>query len=72
MEAFSNHYQVMAMDLRGHGQSGYRADEPVSIRALADDVMALLAKLGLDQAHFCGLSLGGMIALEILPGARPG
>ena len=53
------------MDLRGHGQSGYRADEPVSIRAFADDVIALLDKLGLDQAHICGLSMGGMIALEI-------
>ena len=65
MEAFSKNYRVLAMDLRGHGQSGYRADEPVSIRAFADDVLALLAKLGLDGAHICGLSLGGLIALEI-------
>jgi pimeloyl-ACP methyl ester carboxylesterase len=65
MEALSNNYRVLAMDLRGHGQSGYRAAEPVSIRAFADDVMALLDKLGIDQAHICGLSMGGMIALEI-------
>ena len=65
LEAISNNYRVLAMDLRGHGQSGYRVDEPVSIRAFADDVMALLDKLGVNQAHICGLSLGGMIALEI-------
>jgi 3-oxoadipate enol-lactonase len=65
IEALSNNYRVLAMDLRGHGQSGYRAAEPISIRAFADDVIALLDKLGLDQAHICGLSMGGMIALEI-------
>lgn len=71
MEALSNNYRVLAMDLRGHGQSGYRAAEPVSIRAFADDVMALLDKLGLDQAHICGLSMGGMIALEIFARYAP-
>ena len=65
MEALANNYRVLAMDLRGHGQSGYRANEPVSIRTFAADVLALLAELGLEQAHICGLSLGGMIALEI-------
>ena len=71
LEALSNNYRVLAMDLRGHGQSGYRAEEPVSIRAFAADVLALLAKLGLDQAHICGLSMGGMIALEIFARCAP-
>jgi 3-oxoadipate enol-lactonase len=65
LEACAPNYRVVAVDLRGHGQSGYREDEPISIQAWADDVMALLAKLGLEQAHICGLSMGGMIALEI-------
>ncbi|MCX5890277.1 MAG: alpha/beta fold hydrolase [Deltaproteobacteria bacterium] len=65
LEALSNNYRVLAMDLRGHGQSGYRAVEPICIPAFADDVVALMAKLGLEQAHICGLSMGGMIALEI-------
>ena len=65
IEALSKNYRVLAMDLRGHGQSGYRADEPVSIRTFADDVVALMDKVGLDQAHICGLSLGGMIALQL-------
>jgi 3-oxoadipate enol-lactonase len=69
LEALSNNYRVLAMDLRGHGQSGYRAEEPVFIRAFAEDVIALLAKLGLEQAH--GLSMGGMIALEIFARCAP-
>ncbi len=71
LEALSNNYRVLAMDLRGHGQSGYRPAEPVSIRAFAADVLALLAKLGLEQAHICGLSMGGMIALEIFAQCAP-
>ena len=65
IEALSQDYRVIALDLRGHGQSGYRVEEPLTIRALADDVTALMNKLGLKEAHFCGLSMGGMIALEI-------
>jgi 3-oxoadipate enol-lactonase len=65
MEALSTNYRVIALDLRGHGQSGYRADEPLSMRTLAADVMALIKNLGVEQAHFCGTSMGGMIALEI-------
>ena len=66
LEALSHDYRVIALDLRGHGQSGYRDEEAVSIRTLAADVVALVRWLGIDQAHFCGHSLGGMIALEIL------
>lgn len=71
MEALADNCRVLAMDLRGHGQSGYRAAEPICIPAFADDVVALMAKLGLDQAHICGLSMGGMIALEIFARCAP-
>ena len=65
MEALSVTHRVIALDLRGHGQSGYRADEPLTLRTLATDVIDLLKNLGIDRAHFGGISLGGMIALEI-------
>jgi 3-oxoadipate enol-lactonase len=58
-------YRVIAMDLRSHGQSGYRADEAITLKALADDIINLMMNLDLNQAHFCGLSMGGSIALEI-------
>jgi 3-oxoadipate enol-lactonase len=64
-EALAKNYRVVAMDLRGHGRSGFRVEEPLTLRALAADVMALLAGRGIEQAHFCGSSMGGMVALEI-------
>jgi 3-oxoadipate enol-lactonase len=65
VEALARNNRVIAMDLRGHGQSGFRVEEPISLRAFADDVAALLGKLKIEQAHVCGISMGGMIALEI-------
>jgi 3-oxoadipate enol-lactonase len=65
VDALAKNYRVIAMDLRGHGQSGFRVEEPITVRAFADDVVALIKNLGIDRAHFCGISMGGMIALEI-------
>jgi 3-oxoadipate enol-lactonase len=65
IDALAGNNRVIALDLRGHGQSGFRVEEPISIRAFADDVAALMEKLRIEQAHFCGISMGGMIALEI-------
>jgi 3-oxoadipate enol-lactonase len=65
VDALSVNHRGIAMDLRGHGQSGYRADEPLTLKTLAADVMALIKNLGIERAHFCGISLGGLIALEI-------
>jgi 3-oxoadipate enol-lactonase len=65
IEELSKAYRVIAIDLRGHGQSGHRPEEAINIRAFADDVIALLQALGFEQGHFCGHCLGGMIILEI-------
>lgn len=65
VEELSAACRVIAPDLRGHGASGQRPEEAITIRALADDVIALLKGLGVGGAHVCGSSLGGMIALEI-------
>ncbi|WP_454762551.1 3-oxoadipate enol-lactonase [Cupriavidus campinensis] len=53
-------YRIMRYDLRGHGGS----DAPVgayTMARLADDVAALMDALEIPQAHFCGVSVGGMI-----------
>lgn len=65
IEELSASYRVIAMDLRGHGGSGQRAEEPATIRVFADDIAALLKGLRVDGAHVCGNSLGGMIVLEL-------
>jgi pimeloyl-ACP methyl ester carboxylesterase len=50
-------------DLRGFGDSPKSG--PYSMDIFADDVVALLDALLVDQAVFCGLSMGGYVALNI-------
>ena len=60
---FASHgWNVIAPDLPGHGRSAGPALE--SIEALADWILALLARLGCEQAMLVGHSMGSLIALE--------
>jgi 3-oxoadipate enol-lactonase len=54
--------RVLRYDTRGHGASSVPAG-PSSIDDLGRDVLALLDHLGVERAHFCGLSLGGMTGM---------
>jgi 3-oxoadipate enol-lactonase len=65
IQEFSRHYRVIAPDLRGHGASGHRDEEVITLKRFADDIIALARHLEIGQAHFCGLSLGGLVVLEI-------
>ncbi|WP_028622442.1 3-oxoadipate enol-lactonase [Pseudomonas sp. Ant30-3] len=58
--AFSQHFRVLRFDTRGHGQS-LVTPGPYSIEQLGRDVLALLDALQIERAHFCGLSMGGLI-----------
>ena len=61
---FRDRYTTVALDLRGHGKS-VAPPETISIENFADDVAAVIDHLGLGPAHICGLSLGGIVALEL-------
>ena len=52
-------FRVVRYDTRGHGDSPV-PDGPYSINDLADDLVALLDRLGVQRARLVGLSLGGM------------
>ncbi|MGG2398659.1 3-oxoadipate enol-lactonase [Pseudomonas sp. SH1-B] len=58
--ALTQHFRVLRYDTRGHGQS-LVSPGPYSIEQLGGDVLALLDALGIQQASFCGLSMGGLI-----------
>ena len=59
-------YRVVRMDMRGHGDSGVpRADQPLTLARLTQDVLELLDHLGVDSAHFLGVSGGGYLAQQI-------
>ena len=58
--ALSPDFRVVRVDVRGHGASPVPEGE-YSLDGLADDVLAVLDELGIDKAHWVGLSMGGMI-----------
>jgi 3-oxoadipate enol-lactonase len=62
VETFARTFRVLRYEHRGHG------DSPVpggayTMEELARDALALLDGLGLARVSWCGLSLGGMVAM---------
>ena len=60
---FSRSYQVITVDLRGHGRSA-KPLGPYHIPMFAADLAGLLQALGVAAAHIVGLSLGGAVAFQ--------
>lgn len=58
----SSRFRVVRFDTRGHGESPVPPG-PYTITDLGHDVIALLDRLGVAKAHFCGVSLGGMVGM---------
>ncbi|MDQ2076423.1 alpha/beta fold hydrolase [Marinimicrobium sp. ABcell2] len=62
-------YQVIRYDHRDTGLSDWQGvwwpGEPYDLADMADDSIAVLDAVGVDQAHVVGLSMGGMIAQEM-------
>jgi 3-oxoadipate enol-lactonase len=64
IDALEARFQVVRYDTRGHGESPV-PDGPYSIDELADDLIALLDRLGVARARLVGLSLGGMTVMRV-------
>jgi len=63
VDAVSQLTRALPLDLRGFGAR--RSDDPFMFEHLADDVLDQLDALGIDDAIFCGLSMGGYLALRL-------
>ncbi|HWE62307.1 MAG TPA: alpha/beta fold hydrolase [Chloroflexota bacterium] len=61
-EAMAQHFTVIDYDHRGYGLSD-RPHQRYSMAVWADDMVALLDTLGVEQAHVHGGSMGGFIAV---------
>ena len=59
----SDRYRLINLDFRGHGKSA-AATEPFTLYDAVDDVVGVLDQLGIEKAVWCGLSIGGMVALR--------
>ena len=70
LAALAAHYRVIFFDNRGTGYSS-ASDEPFSIPLFASDTIALMNALGISRAHVLGLSMGALIAQELVL-AKPG
>lgn len=55
--------RLVALDLRGHGDSDWSED--YRIATMAGDVLAAADQLGLDRIRLAGMSLGGVVAAHI-------
>ncbi len=58
-------FRVVRYDQRGHGGSTVPAG-PYSMDQLGGDAIGIMDALGVEKAHFCGLSLGGMVGMWLL------
>lgn len=65
LRALRERFNVMLVDLRGHGKSAKRIRDdlatPYTFAAIAGDVVETLDHHEIDTAHFVGLSLGSTI-----------
>lgn len=60
---FANHgWNVLAIDLPGHGRSGGKA--PTSVQEAAQSVIALMDAAGVNKAVLMGHSFGSLIAMQ--------
>ncbi len=64
VEYFAGSFKTLVFDLRGHGRSDKPAG-PYSMQLLAQDTAALIKELKLEPVYLVGISLGGMVALQL-------
>jgi len=68
VEVLAERFRVIAFDHRGHGGSEV-PDGPYAIDDLGGDVVELLDTLGVEQASYVGISLGGAVGLWLAQNA---
>ena len=61
VETLARWYRVIRYDVRGHGRSQPPVG-PFTIDQLGADALAVLDAAGVERAHLCGVSLGGLTA----------
>jgi len=67
-ETFSKEYNLLLLDLRGHGKSTSETlskVEEYTFELIAQDIIDVMNKIDLTKAHFVGVSLGSIIIRKV-------
>ncbi|WP_415902870.1 alpha/beta fold hydrolase [Neptuniibacter sp. QD29_5] len=62
IKVLSEHFQVIAADMRNHGRSPHSAE--IDYELMASDIAELMQDLKLNKAHIIGHSMGGKAAMQ--------
>ena len=66
---FSKHFNVLLLDLRGHGRSKKNIktlfEKRYTFKSVAKDVIDVLDHLKIDKTHFVGMSLGTIVIRQL-------
>ena len=62
--SIADYYQVIAVDLPGHGESTYSRKCNYSIHSQSQYLKQIVDKLGIEKMHLVGNSMGGRISLS--------
>ncbi|MFP4251284.1 MAG: alpha/beta fold hydrolase [Guyparkeria sp.] len=62
-QSLSANYRVINVDLRNHGRSPHAPG--LSYEAMANDILAVMDRLGVERAHLIGHSLGGKLGMVL-------
>ena len=68
LKAFSSNFNVLLIDLRGHGRSKapiYKRIKNYSFSTIGDEVLEVLDHLRIQNTHWIGISLGTIIIRDI-------
>ncbi len=67
---FASDYHVIAVDMRGHGDSGWHPDGAYLVEDYTSDIEALIEQLGLRNLVLWGASTGGRV-VQMIAGRHP-
>ena len=69
LREFSKYFNVLLLDLRGHGKSRMQLTnvfkKKYTFDVLAEDIIAVLDKENIKSSHFIGISLGTILIRQI-------